>query len=598
MNFDINSANDYVDDAPAPGAPSLPPSSIGKGGLSAIEIAGRGSPTAPKPNLGGLVSAGGQAQLEDTLYGRIRSGDQLANAKAERRGGLSSLQEALARPENNYSGIEHIARGMAHNEHPWDVGYGFRGGVAEAQDADLAVQKLKRDSGIESAKAGMTFNAGEEKIDDGMENNALNTLGRLARPIRGAGGAGAGGVRFKNVPGTGLVDTQMLDADGAPIVVYKDGKLLEEARKTAAGIAEKRSMDPENNITFKTDAERRDWVKTTTDQLAASLLAGTVPGTMKNAAGTATVPPVGSAPAVPPAQGQMKLNASVNTGGQINGVNANFDFKNLTPDMLNKLPPNVQQQLLATMQASGKDTSMFGNTNPDLSPDGSRKIDTPDVQKARNTSAEAIAKMQSDSVAKMRNDAETGMNMKSTVDELGQLKFNPGMFAKWKQSGGNLAEAFGIDGPIAKMAAQSGNAESLLQALSNARISLEHGVQTRDDEVRFKAELAKITDPREAYNYMLTHMKELGQKSIDHMNYYEDYRKNKGGGTSYDGADQAWQQENEDRGGMVKRYQGGFIGRSKFIDTASKDPANIKAFGSETAAAARAAKEWKQMGSK
>lgn len=221
-------------------------------------------------------------------------------------------------------------------------------------------------------------------------------------------------------------------------------------------------------------------------------------------------------------------------------------------------------------------------------------LESPDVQAGKTKTAEKLAESQVEYATKLRSDAETGMKMISAVNELKQLKFDPGAFAKWKQKGGNILEALGSDGPLARAAAQSGNAEAILQNLSNARISLEKGVQTRDDEIRFKAEIARITDPKQGYEYMLKYMSEMANKAIEQHNFVENYRKQKG---SYDGADTAWQKRNTEFGGVVKRYQGSFIGRSEFIKAIVNDPKNKAAYkGDEAALTQRAEREWNSLG--
>lgn len=646
-DYDINNPNDYV---PEP-AGSLPPSAIGKGGLSAIGIAARGSLAQPRPAgiAGGLASDNGQLDLESLLFPRVRDSSQLADAKANRQGGLTKLQAALAMPENTMSGIENIARGMAGNDHPWDVGYGFRQGVAGAMDANAARTKLARDSAIQSAQAQMGLDKNEEAIDTKTEDTALNDLTRLAKPIRtGAGGAGGqGGVRFKSVPGTGLVDTWTVDEQGVPKVVYGDGKVLSDARMKARKIAEAEAESQQNNLTFKSDADRQNFIQQRTDQIVGGVLTGTFPGKMNNGEpipvgaakpGVPGAPPKFDNPTPPALLDGLKATES---GGDPLAFNKDsntmgaYQFKPATVQMLHKMGIKfnpfdekeardaADKYLQILQQQNGGDMkkalAAYGghitvdptayinkvtqnaqaSLDPDIfNPDGSRRIAGPEEQRGRIKTAEEVAKNQGEAVSGLKANAETGMNMKSTVDELRQLKFDPGLFAKWKQRGGNIMEALGEKGPLAKMAAESGNAESLLQALSNARISLEKGVQTRDDEVRFKAELAKITDPRDAYDYMLKHMKELGQKSIDHYNYVESWRRDHGG-NSYDGSDQAWQKRNDELGGMVKRYQGTFVGRSDFINHMVTDPDNLKAYNGDTAKLnARAEKEWRALGSK
>lgn len=595
-DYDINQPNDYVPDD------TLPPSAIGKGGLSAMNAASHGSPMAPRL-MGGLQSEGGQQKLEDTLYSRIRSPEQIQAAADERRGVLSKLQAAIAQPSNNYTGLEMIARGMAHNSQPWDVGNGFREGIADAYDNDAKRQKERRDAGIQSALAEDKFVSGEEGINDKMEANAITNLRQLAKPLMARGGLGGGssGVRFKNVPGVGLVDTWQVDPDsGIPKVVYPDGKTLSETRMKARKIAEAEAESQQNNMTFNSDAERNAFIERRADQIVGTALSGTVPGA---AAGVGVPPapqkPRGGAPSGPAAPiGAAPKNAGFAPGVAVPGTGVD-DSGRYT----------ILAQELASAKREGRANDVASiqreidalpaNEKPaNVAADGSPKIEGPEAQRGRIKTAEKVADNQADSVKKLQDDAQSGLNMVSTVNELRQLKFNPGVFAKWQQRGGNLLEALGNNGPLAKMAAQSSNAEALLTAMSNARISLEHGVQTKDDEIRFKNELAKITDPREAYEYMLKHMVELGTKAQDQYNFVEDYRKAHGG-TTYDGAQQAWMERTKQYGGMVKRYQGNFIGRSEFIDHIVNDPANVAAYKGDTAKLRqRAEKEWNNLGSK
>lgn len=624
-DYDINNANEFVPD-------TLPKSAIGRGGLSAMAIAARGSPQAPRPMLGGgLVTDEGQSQLEKLLFPRVRTPEQLDEAAGQRRGALAQLQQATTAPQDSSTGLDNIVLGMMKNDQPWDVGNGFRNGVAGAIASKFGKEKQAYDANVKSADLGLKFEEDENKDANKLDSEAVTNLRALAKPIKlgGAGGAGGAGVRFKTMPGVGMVDTWDLDEEGKPKVVYADSKMLTDVRSKAVSMAEKEAESEKNRINFKDDDERKAFIQRRADELTFGVMSGAAPAPALGSTGKVDPRIIKGLKLTESSGDPLAINPKTKAlgayqflpetvamlhrkGFKFNPFDEDESAKAadyLMSDLLEKNGGNLDKALAAYggfVKADPKDyiakvKSKGGYTGPatDGPPaDGGLPIVRQETQKARNKTAEEVAKAQVDQISKFKDEATAGQNMISTVNELKQLKFNPGMFAKWKQRGGNLAEAFGNDGPLAKMAAQSGNAESLLQSLSNARISLEKGVQTRDDEIRFKNEIAKITDPKAAFDYMLKHMNEMGLKAQEKANVYEDFR-HKNGGVTYDGADKVWEERQKQYGGMVKKYGGGFVGRSEFINAIVSDPANVKAYkGDKAALQQRAEKEWQNLGGK
>lgn len=579
FEFNINNPNEYVP------PDTLPKSTIGKGGLSAMADAAQGSPGAPKL-LGGLQGERTQADLEDALFPRIRSMEQLDEARAARRGQLSGLQEAIRMPEDELDGFDYIVKGMMENDRGYDPRAGFRKGVAAALDAKKGKSKQKREAEILASKAGLDFEKAEGENDDQLETTALGNLRHLAKPVlarsSGSGGSGSGN-RFRWVPGTGYVDTQQLDAAGTPKVVFGDPRLAVQVRQVARKSAEKEVESNLHRITFQTSEEREQYIEARASEIADEVLGGATP----QAPGATPAARPSSTPAAPTG----KAGKPTNVPGWRSPIEGGR-YEILTTELEDAKKKGNKQDIAALEReiAALPDDEKIPGKAPVY------PLETPDVQAGKTKTAEKLAESQVEYATKLRNDAETGMKVISAVNELKQLKFDPGYFAKWKQKGGNLLEALGSNGPLARAAAQSGNAEAILQGLSNARISLEKGVQTKDDEARFKAEIAKITDPRQGYEYMLKYMTELANKNIEQYNTVEGYRKAKG---NYDGADQAWQKRTSQYGGLVKRYQGGFIGRSEFVDSIVNNPSNKSAYkGDEAALRERAEREWAALGGK
>lgn len=592
MNFDINNPNEFV--LRQPEADTLPKGTIGKGGLSAMADAAHGSPTQPKL-MGGLQGEKGQDDLEGMLFPRIRNMDQINEARGARRSKLAELQEALQSPDNDFTGIDYIARGMMQNDDPSNVGKGFRKGVAAAMDARLARGASKKKGAIDAADVGLKFEKEEGTNDEQLENTAISNLRALAKPLlsRGAG-SGAGGGRgnpFRWVPGTGLVNLSDIDeSTGKPRLVFGDSKTGQGIRSTAIRMAMQEVESNLHKMTFLSSEEKAEYVEARANEIAADIVGGGAPQAGGN--GGRGGPAGGlAAPVAPPAAPGKKGMA---TPASAAAAAQTPDWKH--PDSGGRFDTLKFELDEAVKAGRTQDVQMLRNEIKNL-PANERPanymLETPEVRAGKSKFNEKMAETSVGYYDKLRGDSEVALKVKSTVNELKQLKVDTGAFTKWKQKGGNILEALGSDGPLARSAARSGNAEALLQGLSNARITLEKGVQTKDDELRFKREIAQITDPKEGYKYMLKYMDEMANKSVEQFNTVENYRKNNG---SLDGAEQAWQKRNQEFGGVVKRYQGAFVGRSEFIAAMMK--ANAAAYkGKEDKLRADVEKAWNALGS-
>ena len=170
-DFNIINPNEFIPD-------NLPKSAIGRGGLSAMAVAAHGSPQAPRPQMlaGGLVTDDGQAQLEQLLFPRIRTPEQLDEAANMRRGALGQLQQAITTPQDTSTGLDNIVLGMMQNDQPWDVGNGFRGGVANAIKSRMSKEKTAQEAAVQAALQGLKFEEGENDDTNKLDSEAVANL--------------------------------------------------------------------------------------------------------------------------------------------------------------------------------------------------------------------------------------------------------------------------------------------------------------------------------------------------------------------------------------------------------------------------------------
>jgi len=318
---DITSANEYI------AAPATP-NPYGA-------LPGGGPMTAANGNIGALQGALYRAsqpmmdqdsidEVKDTLFSRVRSPEDLAASKENRRGALSALQQANLAPDSDWTPDRYIAYGMAKNDKPWDVTNGVRGGIAAAMEADLLKQGKKYKAGVDNGKLGLDFENNEEKIDDKVEGKSLEDLTSMANAqsrinaINAKGGAGGMGTRWKTVAGVGLVDTWAIDPEtgkSKPEVVVKGPQIAQMTQK-AFERASKEAESEKNPMDFLGEdgkpslAKKNAWIRERTNEITQQSLMGLVDPQMKpDFQGIFSSPPPGGAPAGAPAgQPPVKYN--------------------------------------------------------------------------------------------------------------------------------------------------------------------------------------------------------------------------------------------------------------------------------------------------
>lgn len=592
FDFEINNPNEYVPES------TMPKSAIGKGGLSAMNVAAQGSPSAPKL-MGGLQGEKGQAELENMLFPRIRDMDQINSARSARREQLSSFQQALQSPDDDLDAFDHILQGMMANPDPSQVGTGFRLGVGNALSARQKKGLSKKKGAIDAAKVGLDFEQSEGTNDEQLENTAISNLRSLARPFLsngqkglGSGRGAGGGSPYRWVPGTGLVNlTELDESTGAPKIVFNDTKTGQGIRAQAMRLATQEAESQTHRMPFKSSEEKAEYIETRANEIAAEIAGGaTLPTTPSGGrGGPATAP---AAPVMGQPMGVVRPGKAGNPAAAVAGAKGMPAWQNPDPQGRYEI---YKAELAAETDPKNREAIMReiarlpANERP-----VDYKLELSEDIAGKSAFNQALAKGSVDSYDGLRKGQEQALMTKSVINELRTLKFDPGAFAVWKKRGGNILEAFGSDGPLARAAAQSGSAEKLLQGLTNARVSLEKGVQTKDDVERFKGEIAQITDPKEGYKYMLKYMEELANKQIEQFNVVDRYRQQKG---NLDGAEQVWQQRSAQYGGLVKRINNQAVGRTEFVEKFIAVPANKKAYaGNEAALRERAEREWAKMG--
>lgn len=601
FDFNINNPNEFVPEG------TVPNSTIGKGGLSAMNDAARGSPQQPKL-LGGLQGEKGQAELENMLFPRIRSMDQINQARTDRRSKLAQAQAALQMDDDDLDPFDHILQGMMANPDPSQVGTGFRLGVGNALSARQKKGLSKKKGAIEAANLGLDFEMKEGNNDEQLENTAISNLRSLARPFLsngakglGTGGAGGrGGNPYRWVPGTGLVNLADLDESGTPKIVFNDTKTGQGIRSQALRLATQEVESDLHKMTFKSSAERAEYIEQRANEIAAEIAGGaTLPGPAvapglrpSTSSGGAAAPAAKAAPAGAGKPGMSTSRSAAEAAFKAQQPALKVDPEGRFATLQFELEEAQKAGRTADVQALQREISRLpANERP-----RNYSLETPEERAGKSAFNQAMSKSDVDSYDAVRKGQQQALITKSTVNELRQLKFTPGYFEKWKQRGGNILEAFGSNGPLAQAARQSGNAQKLLQGLTNARVALEKGVQTDGDVERFKNEIASITDPKEGYKYMLAYMEELSNKQIEQFNTIDRFQKQNG---SLKGAEQAWQQRHQAYGGLVRRINNTTVRRSEFIEKFVSHPANKKAYaGREAELLARAEREWAKIGEK
>lgn len=132
-------------------------------------------------------------------------------------------------------------------------------------------------------------------------------------------------------------------------------------------------------------------------------------------------------------------------------------------------------------------------------------------------SAEGMGENYAKDFTAMQDTATAARDQLEAYNALEKIDPNTGAFANAQGYIGVALQGMGIDPntPLIQDAIKNRQANTIISQMSNAALRGEKGVQTRSDEVRIQNELAKTSDPKQAWNYLVQLGKERAQRRVD-----------------------------------------------------------------------------------
>ena len=145
--------------------------------------------------------------------------------------------------------------------------------------------------------------------------------------------------------------------------------------------------------------------------------------------------------------------------------------------------------------------------------------------------AEGMGEAYTKDYTAMQDSAAAARDQLEAYNALEKIDPNTGAFADVQGYIGTALQGMGIDPntPLIQDAIKNRQANTIISQMSNAALRGEKGVQTRSDEVRIQNELAKTTDPKQAWNYLVQLGKERAQRRVDMFQFAGEIAKNNNG---------------------------------------------------------------------
>lgn len=145
--------------------------------------------------------------------------------------------------------------------------------------------------------------------------------------------------------------------------------------------------------------------------------------------------------------------------------------------------------------------------------------------------AEGMGEAYTKDYTAIQDTAAAARDQLEAYNALEKIDPNTGAFADVQGYIGTALQGMGIDPntPLIQDAIKNRQANTIISQMSNAALRGEKGVQTRSDEVRIQNELAKTTDPKQAWNYLVQLGKERAQRRVDMHQFAGEIAKNNNG---------------------------------------------------------------------
>ena len=165
------------------------------------------------------------------------------------------------------------------------------------------------------------------------------------------------------------------------------------------------------------------------------------------------------------------------------------------------------------------------------SPPGTPPFRNVPNEKLMAKGAEGMGEAYTKDYTAMQDSAAAARDQLEAYNALEKIDPNTGAFADVQGYIGTALQGMGIDPntPLIQDAIKNRQANTIISQMSNAALRGEKGVQTRSDEVRVQNELAKTTDPKQAWNYLVQLGKERAQRRVDMHQFAGEIAKNNNG---------------------------------------------------------------------
>lgn len=440
-----------------------------------------------------------QQVMMQRMLGRQNTPEQSAQLQENRASALKQYQEALMQPSSGpMTATEVGAYNWIGNMGKMSPFAALTSGVAAGGQALMDGFAGERAGNVAAARAG---------YDDAVQ---LDVLDSRELPYLKAGATAK-----VSVGGTG----------GAEKILPLYGKIFNSYSQQA------------KDMQFATPAERTAWIRQNTDETVKATV-----GQFGISVNPEVLGKLFSATASVDSE-----NADATSTSRIVQSNGSPSAKQTASSEVSSASPPGMQIAPGTQKARDSEASRLRNGEMDGSlpgwptmpaePSAASSVDrgkfaqstppgTPPFRNVPNEKlmakgAEGMGEAYTKDYTAMQDSAAAARDQLEAYNALEKIDPNTGAFADVQGYIGTALQGMGIDPntPLIQDAIKNRQANTIISQMSNAALRGEKGVQTRSDEVRIQNELAKTTDPKQAWNYLIQLGKERAKRRVDMLEF-------------------------------------------------------------------------------
>ena len=487
-----------------------------------------------------------QGALQQLLLSRIRTPEQQQQLEQRRAAGLQKYQQALqAEPYGSYTPTEHAAYTWIGNMGKMNDWAALTSGIAAGGSMLGDIQKQKMQNNVTAGKVGYEDAKDQEKIDTsemaairGMTTGKLTVQGmEKIMPLYGrlfnSFSQQAKDIQFTDPEERRNWIKASTDAAVASAVEQFGGNVNQEvlARLHQTAVAESAGGGTSGGVKPGTESDKPKpvWPNTapetdpTSIKFAGPNTIGPVSGSPEAKNGTVSIhDSLGAKLSVPDRAKAAKLIERINdpTSTSTSRQSDELELK----------------RLILTYQTNDSATSAPGTktaTDSPMSPETRSKFNQqntlpgnpPFVNKPNEAMMKEGAKTMGSEYGKdyadMREVAAAAKEQLDAYTSLEAIDPNTNAFANAQGYVGMALQGLGLNPntPLIQDAIKNRQANVLIAQMSNAALRGEKGVQARSDEVRIKDELARTTDPKQAWKFLIQLGKERALRRMEMFEY-------------------------------------------------------------------------------